>query len=59
MLFEEASKLIPSNALVVEIAPHGLLQAILRRSLPECRHIPLTRRGHSDNVQFLLEAVGK
>ncbi|KPI93194.1 Fatty acid synthase [Papilio xuthus] len=60
VLFEETSKLIPANAVLVEIAPHGLLQAILKRSLPEtCRHVPLTRRGHPDNVQFLLEAVGK
>ncbi|KPJ07769.1 Fatty acid synthase [Papilio machaon] len=60
VLFEETSKLIPPNAVLVEIAPHGLLQAILKRSLPEsCRHVPLTRRGHPDNVQFLLEAVGK
>ncbi|XP_013141731.1 PREDICTED: fatty acid synthase [Papilio polytes] len=60
VLFEETSKLIPANAVLVEIAPHGLLQAILKRSLPEsCRHVPLTRRGHPDNVQFLLEAVGR
>ncbi|XP_047538457.1 fatty acid synthase-like isoform X1 [Vanessa atalanta] len=60
VLFEEASVLIPPNAVLVEIAPHGLLQAILKRSLPDsCRHIPLTRRGHQDNAQFLLEAIGK
>ncbi|KAJ8719814.1 hypothetical protein PYW08_011989 [Mythimna loreyi] len=59
VLFEETSKLIPSNAIVIEIAPHGLLQAILKRSLPDCTHIPLTRRGHADPVKFLLEAVGK
>ncbi|XP_052739228.1 fatty acid synthase [Bicyclus anynana] len=59
VLFEETSRLIPSNAVVVEIAPHGLLQAILKRSLPEsCKHVPLTRRGHTDNAQFLLEAIG-
>ncbi|KAJ0172970.1 hypothetical protein K1T71_011146 [Dendrolimus kikuchii] len=60
VLFEETSRLIPSNAVLVEIAPHGLLQAILKRSLPEsCRHIPLTRRGHPDNAYLILEAVGK
>ncbi|XP_053608163.1 fatty acid synthase-like [Plodia interpunctella] len=59
VLFEETSKLIPANATVVEIAPHGLLQAILKRSLKECNHIPLTRRGHSDPVKYLLEAIGK
>ncbi|CAH2266207.1 jg17797 [Pararge aegeria aegeria] len=59
VLFAETSTLIPANAVVVEIAPHGLLQAILKRSLPEsCKHVPLTRRGHPDNAQFLLEAIG-
>lgn len=59
VLFEETSKLIPSDALIIEIAPHGLLQAILKRSLSECIHVPLTRRGTPDPVKFLLEAVGK
>ncbi|XP_045770797.1 fatty acid synthase-like [Maniola jurtina] len=59
VLFEETLRHIPSNAVLVEIAPHGLLQAILKRALPEsCRHVPLTRRGHPDNAQFLLEAIG-
>ncbi|XP_047999606.1 fatty acid synthase-like [Leguminivora glycinivorella] len=59
VLFEETARLIPSNAVVVEIAPHGLLQAILKRSLPvSCKHVPLAQRGHSDNVLFLLEAIG-
>ncbi|XP_052739229.1 fatty acid synthase-like [Bicyclus anynana] len=59
VLFEEILKKIPSNAVLVEIAPHGLLQAILKRSLPEsCKHIPLTRRGHPNNTKFLLEAIG-
>ncbi|XP_063894600.1 fatty acid synthase [Helicoverpa armigera] len=59
VLFEEASKLIPENAIVIEIAPHGLLQAILKRSLDKCNHVPLTRRSNSNPVKFLLEAVGK
>ncbi|KOB69211.1 Uncharacterized protein OBRU01_17234 [Operophtera brumata] len=60
VLFEETSNLIPSNAVLVEIAPHGLLQAILKRSLPEsCTNIPLTRRGHTDSPRMVLQAVGK
>ncbi|XP_052748607.1 fatty acid synthase-like [Galleria mellonella] len=59
VLFEETSKLIPSNALVIEVAPHGLLQAILKRALSECVHVPLTRRGGTDPVKYLLEAIGK
>ncbi|KAJ8720391.1 hypothetical protein PYW07_012434 [Mythimna separata] len=59
VLFEEMATMIPNNAVVVEIAPHGLLQAILKRSHEECTHIPLARRGNTNGVKFLLEAVGK
>lgn len=60
VLFEETSQLLPKNAVLVEIAPHGLLQAILKRSLPEsCLNIALTRRGHPDNAFLVLEAIGK
>ncbi|XP_034946083.1 fatty acid synthase [Chelonus insularis] len=60
VLFEETSNLIPKDAVTIEIAPHGLLQAILRRSLhPSITNIPLTQRGHKDNVEVFLQAVGK
>ncbi|CAG4931996.1 unnamed protein product [Colias eurytheme] len=59
VLFEETSRLIHQNALTIEIAPHGLLQAILRRSLKkDVINVPLTQRGE-DNVQVLFTAVGK
>ncbi|GBP07305.1 Fatty acid synthase [Eumeta japonica] len=35
VLFEETARLLPRDAMLVEIAPHGLLQAILRRSMPK------------------------
>jgi len=58
--FEEGSRHIPANAICIEIAPHGLLQAILKRSLdPNCVHIPLTRRTAEDPFMFLLQAFGK
>ncbi|KAJ8713070.1 hypothetical protein PYW08_008374 [Mythimna loreyi] len=60
VLFEETSRLIPNNAVCVEVAPHGLLQAILKRSLHKnCKNIPLTKRKHADNTLFLLESIGK
>ncbi|GBP07609.1 Fatty acid synthase [Eumeta japonica] len=60
VLFEETARLLPRDAMLVEIAPHGLLQAILRRSMPStCINIPLTRRAHSEPITFLLEAIGK
>ncbi|KAF7987806.1 hypothetical protein HCN44_003669 [Aphidius gifuensis] len=60
VLFEETSALIPKDAVTIEIAPHGLLQAILRRSLnPSVTNIALTQRGHPDNVEVFLEGIGK
>lgn len=60
VLFEEASRHIPEDAIVIEIAPHGLLQAILKRSLSDkVTNIPLTHRSTKDSVNFLLTAFGK
>jgi fatty acid synthase len=58
--FDEASQQIPHNAIAIEIAPRGILQAILKRSLKEgITNIALTQRGHLDGAEFLLTALGK
>ncbi|KAI5631854.1 acyl transferase domain-containing protein [Phthorimaea operculella] len=57
--FEEAAKLIPENAVVVEVAPHGIMQAILKRSHTKCTHIPLTRRDDNNPLQYLFKAFGR
>lgn len=58
--FEEGLKHIPKDSVLIEIAPHGLLQAILKRSLkPGCSNVPLTHRGSASGVEFLLTALGK
>ncbi|XP_014286164.1 fatty acid synthase [Halyomorpha halys] len=59
VLFEEASEYVPKDAIVVEIAPHGLLQAIIKKSMPSAIHIPLTHRAQPDGVIYLLTALGK
>ncbi|NEU32754.1 acyltransferase domain-containing protein, partial [bacterium LRH843] len=60
VLFHEAIQHIPENAVVFEVAPHCLLQAILKRSLgPNCVNIGLSKRGHADNLSFLLSSIGK
>lgn len=59
VLFEETAALLPENAIVIEIAPHGLLQAIVKRSMPNAIHIPLTHRGHPSVSTFTLGAIGK
>lgn len=60
VLFEEVLRKVPKDIVAIEIAPHGLLQSILRRSLPKsCINIPLTMRDHSNSLEFLLTSVGK
>lgn len=60
VLFHEALKHVPENAIVIEIAPHCLLQAILRRSLPPTvTNVALHKRDHNDNLAFLLSSIGK
>lgn len=59
VLFEETSRMLPPNALTIEIAPHGLLQAILKKSMPNATHIALTKRGSKDSISFLLSNLGK
>lgn len=59
VLFEETVNMLPSNSLTIEIAPHGLLQAILKRSMLDSVHISLTQRGNKDNVNFFFAGLGK
>ncbi|XP_025264308.1 fatty acid synthase-like [Camponotus floridanus] len=60
VLFQEAIAHIPKNAITIEIAPHCLLQTILRKSLPSTViNIGLQKLNHSNNLIFLLSNVGK
>uniref|UniRef100_A0A8C4V1P6 Fatty acid synthase n=1 Tax=Falco tinnunculus TaxID=100819 RepID=A0A8C4V1P6_FALTI len=60
VLFHEGLKHVPENAVVVEIAPHALLQAILRRTLkPTCTILPLMKKEHKNNLEFFLMQTGK
>ncbi|KAM3843635.1 fatty acid synthase [Vipera latastei] len=60
VLFQDGLKHVPDNAVVVEIAPHALLQAILKRSLKQtCTILPLMKREHKNNLEFFLTNVGK
>lgn len=61
VLFQEGLQYIPSTAVVIEIGPHALLQAVLRRSLDEkAFHCGLMKKNNAeDNVQFFLDNLGK
>lgn len=59
VLFEETAKLLPKNALTIEIAPHGLLQSALRTSLPNGLHIALTNRREEKPLNSFLRSLGR
>ncbi|KAJ8954469.1 hypothetical protein NQ314_007075 [Rhamnusium bicolor] len=60
VLFNQVYQHIPENAIVLEVAPHGLLQAILKRELgPNTTSIPLVNRASNDNEEFFLSSIGK
>lgn len=59
VLFEETIKKIPENAICIEIAPQGFLQAIVQKSLsPKITNIALTEHG-KNNIQVLFRSIGR
>ncbi|XP_070509346.1 fatty acid synthase-like [Chironomus tepperi] len=59
VLFEEVTEMLPKNALTIEIAPHGLLKSILKRSLKEGIHLNLTQRDSKNGSHLLMDTLGK
>jgi fatty acid synthase, animal type len=60
VLFQEALDHVPNNAIVIEIAPHSLLQAVLRRGLKSgCSILGLMDKRQPDNMNHLLSTLGK
>uniref|UniRef100_H9H9W4 Fatty acid synthase n=1 Tax=Nomascus leucogenys TaxID=61853 RepID=H9H9W4_NOMLE len=60
VLFQEALWHMPEHAVVLEIPPHALLQAVLKRGLKlSCTIIPLMKKDHRDNLEFFLAGIGR
>ncbi|EDV19158.1 uncharacterized protein TRIADDRAFT_62374 [Trichoplax adhaerens] len=60
VLFYEAMKAIPDNAIVIEISPHHILQAVIKRNLTSNSLVLKTmRKHHSDNRELFLNSLGK
>ncbi|KAJ8025187.1 Fatty acid synthase [Holothuria leucospilota] len=60
VLFHEAVCKIPSDAIVIEIAPHGLMEVLLKRSLhQDCDYFTLMHRKEPDNLHYFLSIIGK
>jgi fatty acid synthase, animal type len=58
VLFAEVLEMIPKNSMTIEIAPHGLLKSILKRSVKDGVHLSLTQRDNKNGSLFLKEALG-
>lgn len=59
VLFHEALRFVPEDAVVIEIAPHHLLQAILKRVIgPKAEYIGLMKR-QVNNAVYLLSSIGR
>lgn len=57
--FAEACRKIPKNVIVIEIAPHGLFQGILKSSLDSsCKIVSLAKRGSNSPLKHLLTVLG-
>nr|QMX41630.1 fatty acid synthase FAS2 [Dioryctria abietella] len=58
--FATALQAVPERALMVEVAPHALLQAVLKRAVPApAAHVGLVRKDAPDAALHLLAALGK
>lgn len=55
VLFYEALQKIPPNAITIEIAPHSLMQALLRRSLQKtCSNVGLLNNKAENELESFL-----
>jgi fatty acid synthase len=59
VLFEEVTSMLPSDVITIEIGPHALLKALLKRSLREGIHVSLTQRDNLNGTNLLMSALGQ
>ncbi|KMQ83258.1 fatty acid synthase, partial [Lasius niger] len=58
VFFKETARLIPKNAVILEIAPNDILQSIMKE-LFDTTNITLLQCNHEDNVKVFLQGLGK
>lgn len=60
VLFGESFEHVPKGSVLIELAPHGILQEILYKSTKKnITYIDLSSRNHEDGLNYLLSALGK
>ncbi|XP_054154157.1 fatty acid synthase-like [Oppia nitens] len=59
VLFDEAVRLMPKNAIIVEVAPDSLFRNVIKRSLgTDCTYLGLMKRNSADSLRHLLSTIG-
>lgn len=60
VLFSEACQKVPKNVIVIEIAPHGLFQGLLKSDLDSsCKIVSLAKRGSNSPLKYFLKTLGE
>lgn len=60
VLFDETFEHVPKGSVLIELAPHGVLQEVLNRSNKKnITNVDLASRNHKDGLNYLLSAFGK
>nr|XP_012219068.1 PREDICTED: LOW QUALITY PROTEIN: fatty acid synthase-like [Linepithema humile] len=60
VLFEQATHMIPDNAVIIEIAPVSILQDILTESIhSKVTNIVLTKRNNPNAIDLVLQGIGE
>lgn len=60
VFFEEATRKIEENAIVIEVSPHSLLRAILKQTCgPELTYVALGSKQCQDSAKYFLQATAK
>lgn len=57
--FSDGMAKLPQNSLIIEIAPHALLQGIVKRILPDGEYVGVAHRDAESGVVYLLQSLGK
>lgn len=58
VLFQEAVEQLP-DCITIEVAPHGLLKPILKRSLKDGTHFSLAQRDIKNGTEHLMSTLGE
>lgn len=60
VLFDQVLAHIPKDAIIVEIAPHGLLTSLLKREMgSDVTCLSLANKNSKDNLQFMFSNIGQ